>query len=153
MPSSTSRPCVVLVHGFPGGSADFGLLVAGDRTFDELWVQAQAARLEGVLAGAGEVVLVGHDIGGPIALAVADRLGSRVRGLVVASCNLLRDPPLPGPFGLLSAPLLGPLVESVAFSRASRAAMGRFGRRGGLLPRPNTSAEARAIRTIVGAGP
>jgi pimeloyl-ACP methyl ester carboxylesterase len=172
MPSSTSRPTVLLVHGFPGGSTDFGLLVdelvtrgwdrdqvltpdlvgfgalAGDHTFDELWVPAQAARLEGALAGAGEVVLVGHDIGGPIALAVADRLGSRVRGLVVASCNLLRDPPLPGPFGLLSVPVLGRLVESAAFSRTSLRAMGRFGRRSGRSPRRNTATEAQAIHTI-----
>lgn len=172
MPPSTTRPTVALVHGFPGGSTDFGLLAdeliargwdrdqilvhdlvgfgrqAGEHVFDELWVPAQAERLQAALAGTGDVLLVGHDVGGPIALAAADLLGSRVRGLVLASCNLLRDPPLPGPFRLLKTPVLGPLVESLAFSRASLRAMARFGRRRGPLPRRNTPAERRAIRTI-----
>lgn len=172
MPSSTTRPTVALVHGFPGGSADFGLLAdaltargwdrdqvlvhdlvgfgsrAGTHAFDELWVPAQAERLQAALAGTGDVVLVGHDVGGPIALAAADLLGARVRGLVLASCNLLRDPALPGPFRLLRKPVIGPVVESLAFSRASLRAMARFARRRGPLPRPNTAAEARAIRTI-----
>jgi pimeloyl-ACP methyl ester carboxylesterase len=172
MPPSTTHPTVALVHGFPGGSTDFGLLAdelitrgwdrdqlvvhdlvgfgaqAGEHSFDELWVPAQAERLQAALAGRRDVVLVGHDVGGPIALAAADLLGSRVRGLVLTSCNLLRDPPLPGPFRLLKTPVLGPLVESLAFSRASLWAMARFGRRRGPLPRPNSPAEGRAIRTI-----
>ncbi len=172
MPPSTTRPTVALVHGFPGGSADFSLLAdeliargwdrdqlvvhdlvgfgsqTGEHAFDELWVPAQAQRLQAALAGAGDVVLVGHDVGGPIALAAAELLGSRVRGLVLASSNLLRDPPLPGPFRLLKMPVLGPVVELLAFSRASLRAMARFGRRRGPLPRPNSPAEGRAIRTI-----
>ena len=44
--------------------------------------------------------------------------------------------------------MLGPVVGSLAFSRASLRAMARFGRRGGPVARRNDSAEARAIRTI-----
>lgn len=169
---SPSRPTIVLVHGFPGGSEDFGVLtdhlhergwareqilavdlvgfggLTGAHGFDELWVPAQAARLHDVLTGTAEVLLVGHDVGGPVALAAAHQLGARVRGLVLASCNLLRDPPLPGPFRLLTTPVLGRAVEWVAFSRGSLWAMGRFGRHQGPLPRRNSSAETRAIRTI-----
>lgn len=172
MSPSTNLPTVVLVHGFPGGSADYGKLTdelvrrgwareqvltpdlvgfgsrAGDHTFDELWVTSQSRHLELLLANEGKVILVGHDFGGPIALTLAARLGSRVQSLIVMSCNLLSDPPLPGPFRLLSAPLLGPIVESIAFSGMSMRAMGRFGRRGGPRPHRNTPSEVAAIHTI-----
>ena len=171
--STDPTPAIVLIHGFPGGSSDFDPLIqhlvergwdpdailaptlagfgdhAGVVGFDDLWVPAQDDHLQRQLPDGGRpLVLVGHDLGGPIALELAVRLAPRVRGVVLASCNLLADPPLPGPFRLIGVPALGALVKAATMSRPSLRAMAVTGRRSGPTPRPNTADEARAIRTI-----
>jgi pimeloyl-ACP methyl ester carboxylesterase len=160
---------VVLLHGFPGGAADWDgvaarlaatrrvlvpdLLGFGDgprpARFEELWADAQAEALLEALdeRGLTRAALVGHDFGGPVALAALRRAPERATHLVLASTNVFADTPVPLPLSLVRLPLVGDAAARALFSRPSLALLGR---RASLGPRPhrNDAGEARTIRTI-----
>ena len=132
---------VLLIHGIPG-SADAWtrvtrLLSAGhtvvvpdligfgksSRTddIDALWADTQAAAIINLMEDVGleQVIVVGHDFGGPVAAHLAARMPSRVAGLVLASTNTFGDTPIPFPLSGILWPGIGRLWEAVLFSRLS----------------------------------
>ena len=172
MDRGTGHPLVFL-HGFPGNGADWervaeslsddhrtlvvDLLGFGSspqpRTFDALWVDAQADALAATLdrLGLRQVALIAHDYGGPIAVTFLDRYPERVTHFAVMSTNTFGDTPVDLPLSLLKLPGLGPQLDRVFFSAASLAMLGRIASRTrGIRPARNDAREARTIRTIFG---
>jgi pimeloyl-ACP methyl ester carboxylesterase len=167
MTEQGSGAAVVLIHGFPGSAKDFGAVAqrlstsrrvlvpdllgfgASDCPSGSLWIDRQAMAIEAALEARGvrEATLVGHDVGGPVAAWLATRWGRRTRGLVIASCSLVKDPPLPLPFRFLNVPVLGALLEAMLFSAPALRALARFSTRG-VVPVANTRAEVTSIRRI-----
>jgi pimeloyl-ACP methyl ester carboxylesterase len=86
-------------------------------------------------------------VGGPVATILAARWGARVRGLVVASCSLVRDPPVPPPFRLLWVPLLGPALERLLFSAPALRLLAWMAT-SGPAPWRNTPHEVESIRRM-----
>lgn len=123
------RPTVLLLHGIPGSSGDWSrvrrllpeveiiapdLLGFGPRGNGarELWVDAQAKAVLDHLPPDRDLVVVGHDFGGPIAIHLLESLGSRVRGVVLAATNVFPDTPIPFPLSLVRLPLMPRLLFS-----------------------------------------
>jgi pimeloyl-ACP methyl ester carboxylesterase len=147
----TGDRVVVLVHGIPGSSAiwravaenlssDHRVLVPdllgfGDsqrpESIDGLWADAQADALREALQAAGveRAVFAGHDFGGPVVLALAQRPGAGkvIAGLCLAATNVFADTPIPLPIRAVTWPLIGALAERVLFSGPSLRAMLRQG--------------------------
>lgn len=104
---------------------------------DSLWLDAQARALEAALSprlpqGA---VFVGHDYGGPTIVTLYRRAPALVRGMVLISCNLATDTPIPFPLSSWSWPLVGGLMREAVLSRPAMAmAMRRAVRRPIALP-------------------
>jgi pimeloyl-ACP methyl ester carboxylesterase len=167
---SRTGPVVVLVHGFPGNARDWGpvaSLLAGRHDVlvpdligfgaerlapvpETITFAQQARHLEAVVDGLGgrRVVLVGHDVGVPIAALLAASRPENVRGLVLLSGNLVTDPPLAPPMRLVGKPMVGRPMEAAIFSLPALRAMAILGRRSGPRPASNDRAERRAIRAI-----
>jgi pimeloyl-ACP methyl ester carboxylesterase len=121
---------VMLIHGIPGSSADWAMVSArlagefrvvapdlvgfGARAgaTGDLWADAQARVLVDEIPEDDDVVLVGHDFGGLVALDLLARLGNRARGLVIASTNLFPDTPVPFPLTLVRVPGMPRLLFS-----------------------------------------
>lgn len=166
---------VVLVHGFPGNARDWervaGTLAASHRviqpdllgfgqstkpaSFEEVWVEAQAAALAAQIDARGveRFALVGHDYGGPVAVALAARRPQRVTHLVLSACNVFRDPPLQPPMRLLPVPGVGRVVEAGLFSAQAIKMMGKSGtRQGNVYPVTNPPDELRSLRLIFANG-
>lgn len=162
---------VVLVHGFPGNAQDWkrvaAALAASHRviqpdllgfgqsakpaSFEEVWVEAQAAALAEQLDALGveRFALVGHDYGGPVAVALAARRPEQVTHLALSACNVFRDPPLQPPMRLLPVPGVGRLVEAGLFSAPAIKLMGKSGtRQGDVYPVTNPPDELRSLRLI-----
>lgn len=145
---SDGRP-VVLIHGIPGSAGvwehvaealapDHRVLVPDllgfaasprPRTADELWADRQATALANALDAAKvtDACIVGHDFGGPVALAL-----SQQRPDLFASCGLLAtntfpDTPIPLPIRAVTWPLVGRVAGSALFSGPSLALMLRQG--------------------------
>lgn len=165
---------VVLLHGIPGSAAvwhavaenlarDHRVLVPDllgfgesprPTSIDALWCGSQAHALKQALDAAGvkRAVVAGHDYGGPVALALAQRSDSRslVSGLCLAASNTFADTPIPLPIRAVTWPVFGRVAERALFSRASLRMMLRQG-----SSRPLDSAiylgdgnQRRAIATI-----
>lgn len=143
---------VVLVHGLMGSAETWrgvaeGVASAGcravmpellgfghsDRTTDIecLWLDSQADALLAALApqlprGA---VFVGHDYGGPTVVTLHRRAPELVRGMVLMSCNLTTDTPVPFPLSAWSWPLVGGLMRRAVLSRLSMGATVRMAAR------------------------
>jgi len=122
---------VVLLHGIPGSAlawAAVGARLAGDcrvvipdlagfgqsaAPAGDYYMEAQARAVRELLArlDIGELVLGGHDFGGPVALTLL-RLHPelRVRGLILSATNLFTDTPVPPPLRLARVPGIGPAM-------------------------------------------
>lgn len=143
-------PAVLLVHGIPGAGAAWdavadGLTAGGSRVLvpdllgfgdsdrptgaGALWVDAQAVAIREGLdqMEVGEVVLVGHDYGVPTAITLAQQLGDRVAGMVLAAGNVFTDTPIPVPLQALTLPLVGQQLARVALSGLALRMMLRAG--------------------------
>jgi pimeloyl-ACP methyl ester carboxylesterase len=164
---------VVLLHGFPGGGADwvpaasvlaetFRVVVVDligfgsssrPRNFADLWVDSQAEALAATLDGLGldQAALIGHDYGGPIALTLVRRFPERVSHLGLLSTNAFGDTPVDFPLSLLKLPMVGPLLDSTFFNTVALGALGGMASKtGGVRPHRNDPGEARSIRIIFG---
>ena len=134
---------VVLLHGIPGDrstwSAVAPLLAEG---FTVLvpdmagYGESEGPRPAGHAEAQGEVVvalldalgirqahLVGHDFGGPVAVAVLRIAPGRVLSLSLLATNILASTPVPPPLRLARVPLLGAAVFRMLFGRAGLTAM------------------------------
>ena len=144
-------PHVVLVHGIPGSGAAWrgvASMLAGEHrvfvpdllgfgaserphAFDDLWVDAQASALRDALLKAGAVrpIVVGHDFGGPVVLAMLRDAEMRraVTGLGLVAANVFGDTPIPLPIRCVTWPFIGALAARLLFSRPALAFMIRQG--------------------------
>src|SRR4051812_34267865 len=142
---------VVLLHGIPGSGAVWRTVaenLAGDHrvlvpdllgfghsrrpdAIEGLWVDAQADALREALrvAGVERAVFAGHDFGGPVALALAQRpgAGELIAGLCLAATNVFADTPIPLPIRAVTWAVIGALAERVLFCGPSLRAMLRQG--------------------------
>ena len=164
---------VVLLHGFPGNGSDWeavaerltdrhrvvivDLLGFGSShapsSFEEVWADSQARALAMTLdrITIDRAAVVGHDMGGPVALTFYREFPQRVTHLGLLSTNTFDDTPVDFPLSLVRVPTLGRVVERVLFSRASLDLLGRAASRTtGIRPARNTRSEANTIRTIFG---
>lgn len=164
---------VVLLHGFPGGGADWEPVAAGlaerfrvvvvdligfgssarPTGFASLWVDAQTEALAATLDGLGveQAALIGHDFGGPIALTFLERYPDRVSHLGLLSTNAFGDTPVDFPLAMLKLPLAGPLLDPMFFNSFALGVLGRLASKtGGMRPHRNDPEEARSIRIIFG---
>lgn len=139
----SGRP-IVLVHGLMGGRDTWRevgerLVTAGYRVvvpeligfgqsdrvagIDDLWLDAQARALHAALGARlpDGALFVGHDYGGPTIVELFRRAPHLVRGIVVISCNLTADTPVPFPLSSWSWPLLGNTMRRLVLSRHAMA--------------------------------
>lgn len=166
---------VLLLHGIPGSGSSWGpvadqlagraavlvpdLLGFGgsDRPKDlaTLHAAGQAQALNDALdvLGVDTITVVGHDLGGPVGLMLAELHPSRVTRLGLLATNAFTDTPIPFPLSLLSWPVIGSFLGPALFSRASLAMMlyAGTGRPRPRLERESHLGDARqasAIRTL-----
>jgi len=139
----------LLVHGIPGSAAVWDpvrsilqsehdvltpdlLGFGGNRmegNGDSLLAPVQAGHLLDRLerTGVDEVLLVGHDFGGPVAAHLIASAPERVAALALFATNAFPDTPIPFPLSLLKVPGLGSIAERLLFSKRSLAMMVRRG--------------------------
>lgn len=143
-----SGPPIVLVHGVPGSmriwddlsarlvaegfrTARVDLLGTGDSSrptdIADLWIDSQAAAVGKVLEQIGPAILVGHNFGTPVSVAVANDNPRLVRGLLLSAGNLFTNTPIPFPLSLVTAPVIGPLAAKALFSGPAQRAVLRVG--------------------------
>jgi pimeloyl-ACP methyl ester carboxylesterase len=171
------KPVVVLVHGIPGSAGvwdgvvsrlpdDVDVIVPdllgfgeSDRptTIEALHAQGQAAALERLLGDTGveRAIVIGHDFGGPTAVALHARIRDRIVALGLLATNVFTDTPVPFPLTLATLPLVGRPLSRALFSGPSLAMVMRMG-----VGRPRTRLDRaaylgdrrqqKAIRTIFG---
>jgi pimeloyl-ACP methyl ester carboxylesterase len=99
------------------------------------------------------VMVVGHDFGGPVALWLIRLRPGLVTHLGLVATNVMPDTPIPQPLNLLTAPVVGGLVERMMMSPSALRMMANRG-----VGRPKIAIDgrayvgdrrqARAIRTI-----
>lgn len=107
------RVLAVDLLGF-GGSAR-------SRDPEQLWADSQAAAIAELLEnlapeGAG---VVGHDFGGPVALALIAQRADLVSHLALCASNAWSDTPIPLPIAAVTWPGIGHLAEHLLFARPS----------------------------------
>jgi pimeloyl-ACP methyl ester carboxylesterase len=164
---------VVLIHGFPGNGSDWepvaGRLTERHRViivdllgfgsspaptaFEDLWTDSQAVALAQTLdrLTIDRAAVIGHDMGGPVAITFHREFPERVTHLGLLSTNTFGDTPVDFPLSLVRVSTIGSFVERVLFSRPSLNALGRAASKtSGVSPAGNTESEAKAIRTIFG---
>ena len=146
-------PAVVLLHGIPGSAASWDqtlsllpdtldvvvpdLLGFGSSerptTIDELHAVAQAEALAELVDDIelASFTVVGHDFGGPVAVALSRLRPERVAALGLLAANVFPDAPIPFPLNMATLPVLGGWVRRVLFSAPSLAMMLRQGVGGG----------------------
>jgi pimeloyl-ACP methyl ester carboxylesterase len=130
---------VVLLHGIPGSALtwaavgerlagqyrvvipDLGGFGRSDPPDGDYYMEAQAHGVRALLArlGIGELVLGGHDFGGPVALTLRRLYPElRMRALILSATNLFTDTYVPPPLRLARVPWLGtPLFWLLAGNR------------------------------------
>lgn len=130
---------VLLLHGFPGSArawravttrlaADHHVIApdllgfgssSKPRRAADLWVDRQASAVIDMLdkVGITSVAVVGHDFGGPVAIALLARRPELVSHLVLSATNAFPDTAIPFPVRAVTWPIIGPLAERVLFSR------------------------------------
>lgn len=140
---------IVLLHGIPGSgsvwqvtaeslSSELRVIVpdllgfAGSSRPTELYAlhaQAQSAALADLLGelGVEDAVVVGHDFGGPVALALTSLRPSLVRAVGLLATNTFPDTPIPFPLAMVTWPVIGRFARQVLFSPASVRMMLRRG--------------------------
>lgn len=138
-----SGPTVVMLHGIPGSRKTFAgvgerlgrscrvvvpdLLGFGESPDAPAHYHA-AEHAEAVVRflgqlGIDKLHLVGFDFGGPTAIRVASKLGSRIQSLTLAATNMFPDTPIPPPLRLAKVPFLGWLFFRLAFGTLGLMAM------------------------------
>lgn len=143
---SGEGPDLVLIHGVPGSSGSWAAVadrLAQDhrvhvpdllgfgasprpQSDEALAPPAQAEALAAALEP-DRAVLVGHDYGGPVALALAAAHPERVEAVVLSATNAFPDTHVPFPLSTLFLPLVGGIAERALFSRLSLKLMLRQG--------------------------
>ncbi len=119
---------------------------------DELWADRQAAALADAL-DATEVTnacVVGHDFGGPVALALSRQRPELMRSLGLLATNTFPDTPIPMPIRAVTWPRVGRVAGRVLFSGPSLAMMLRQGSSTALDTKVylGDDAQRQAIKTI-----
>lgn len=147
--SGADGPVVVLIHGIPGSTGVWErvaeALARDHRVFvpdllgfgasprprraDELWADRQAAALANALDAAkvSDACIVGHDFGGPVALALSQQRPDLFRSCALLSANTFPDTPIPLPIRAVTWPLVGRVAASALFSGPALALMLRQG--------------------------
>lgn len=140
---------MLLLHGIPGCRASWGpvaarlgghcttvvpdLLGFGDsprpRDLPAIHAVGQARTLADTLdhLDIRPDAVIGHDFGGPVALALAGSRPDLVPALGLVSANVFADTPVPFPLSLINAPIVGRLLAPLLFSRPSLRLMLRQG--------------------------
>lgn len=170
--TGSDGPAVVLIHGIPGSSGVWGAVaraLAPDHRVlaadllgfgesprpagaEELWAERQADALATALDSAAvtDACIVGHDFGGPVALALSRRRPELFRSLGLLAANAFPDTPVPLPIRAVRWPLIGHVAGGALFSRPSLALMLRQGSSAPLDAKTylGDSAQRAAIATI-----
>ena len=136
-------PAVILLHGIPGDRSTWSAVAPllaegftvvvpdlagyGESEGPRPALHA-AAQGEAVIAlmdalGIERAHLVGHDFGGPVAVAVLRSAPRRVRSLALLATNILASTPVPPPLRIARVPLLGAAAFRVLFGRVGLTAM------------------------------
>lgn len=169
------RPTLLLLHGIPGSGAAWrrvtdhlpgevevvvpDLLGFGasrrPETPEALHAVGQALALAHLLdeLDTAPVVVVGHDFGGPVALALLGLRPDQISGLGLLATNTFPDTPIPFPLSTLTWPLLGPAAAAALLSRPAlalvlRSGVGRPRHRLAAADYLGDRAQQHAIRTI-----
>lgn len=138
-------PAVLVLHGIPGWRRTFDGVAArlgarhrviapdllgfgdSDDAPPHFHAAEHADALVALLAklAVDRVHLVGFDFGGPIAIQLGERLGTRATSVTVAATNLFPDTPIPPPLRVVTVPIVGALFSRIAFSTMGLMAMWR----------------------------
>ena len=170
--SGSKGPALVLIHGIPGSAGVWDrvaqALAPDHRVFvpdllgfgssprprraDELWADRQATALANTLdtVKVTGACIVGHDFGGPVALALSQQRPDLLGSCGLLASNTFPDTPIPLPIRAVTWPLVGGVAAGALFSAASLALMLR---RGSSTPLQTEvylgdDAQRTAIRTI-----
>ena len=168
-------PAVLLLHGIPGSAHSWEMVAAtlpseldvvipdllgfggSERPtrFDALHAAGQAAAIEELMADLAipRATVIGHDFGGPVALALARRRPSLIEALGLLATNVFPDTPIPFPLSTILWPGIGGVARRALFSKASLKMMLRRGvGKGSAAPDASTyigdGAQQQAIATI-----
>lgn len=139
----------LLIHGIPGSAATWDRVATLLRAEHEVLVPnllgfgtGPVPHLEDALlapnqarhvlqaldrAEIDQVVVAGHDFGGPVAAHLVATAPERVAALALFATNALPDTPIPFPLSTLNLPVVGAIAERLLFSRVSLAMMVRRG--------------------------
>lgn len=134
-------PTVLLLHGIPGSARSWETVAStlpaeldvvipdllgfgrSERPtrFEALHSAGQAAAVEALLAelAIAKATVIGHDFGGPVALALARRRPALVEALGLLATNVFPDTPIPFPLSTILWPGAGGVARRVLFSKAS----------------------------------
>lgn len=170
-------PAVILLHGIPGSARSWeqvaaqlpaeldvivpNLLGFGESErpirFDALHAAGQAAAIDALLTeqAVARAAVIGHDFGGPVALALARRRPEVIGALGLLATNVFPDTPIPFPLSTVLWPGVGSVARRVLFSKASLKMMLRRGvGRGSTVPDASfyvgDRGQQRAIAAIFG---
>lgn len=162
----------VLLHGFPGGAEDWRavadrLAATGARVlvpdllgfgasprptaFDDLWADAQAEALAAEMDALDirAAVVVGHDYGGPVSIALAERRPDLVAALTLIDTNVFGDTPIGLPLSLVLVPVVGWFAERALFSAPFlRTLAGRLTAAPDTIVHVNDRSESTSIRIL-----
>ena len=149
-------PAVLLLHGIPGASQSWESVAAAipatldvivpdllgfggsDRPteFEALQATGQAAAIDALLTelAVSRATLVGHDFGGPVALALVRRRASLVGALGLLATNVFPDTPIPFPLSAILWPGVGGLARRALLSGPSLRMMLKQGVGPGVAP-------------------
>lgn len=142
-------PAVILLHGIPGCAASWASTVdllpeslhvvvpdllgfgASHRpsAVGDLHAAAQAEALAELIdeIGLGSVTVVGHDFGGPVAIALSGLRRTQLDALGLLAANVFPDTPIPFPLSAAALPVVGRWAQRALFSSPSLRMMLRQG--------------------------
>lgn len=142
-------PAVMLLHGIPGCAASWAATAdllpdrldvivpdllgfgasARPSAIGDLHAASQAEALAGLVdeLGLDSLAVVGHDFGGPVAVALSGLRAERVTALGLLAANVFPDTPVPFPLSLTTLPVVGRWARAALFSAPSLRMMLRQG--------------------------
>lgn len=142
-------PAVVLLHGIPGCAAAWAPTVdllpesldvivpdlmgfgASHRpsAIRDLHAASQAEALTELIdeIGLGSFTVIGHDFGGPVAIALSGVRRTHVDALGLLAANVFPDTPIPFPLSIATLPVVGGWAQRVLFASPSLRMMLRRG--------------------------
>jgi pimeloyl-ACP methyl ester carboxylesterase len=149
-------PTVLLLHGIPGSAhswegvaaslpAELDVIVpdllgfgASERPtrFEALHAAGQAAAIEELLTELAipRATVIGHDFGGPVALALARRRPTLTQALGLLATNVFPDAPIPFPLSTILWPAVGGVARRALLSKTSFKMMLKRGVGKGITP-------------------